>query len=318
VSILPFPQPSGFVPSWDAALSGFLLFKRAEGASPRTLLDYQKHIAQFFNRFPSGLSNPALRASVLESLAEPISPATYNLRLVYLRAFFRWCVEEGYLAADPTGRLKRRTASARIVQLDLKVLKQLLKLPDRSTFAGLRDFVLFLLTLDCGIRPGEALSLLVNDVNLLACQVTIRAESAKTRLSRTLPISQVTALAIGELVKSRHPRWNEEIPLFCSASGLPLGDEWSRRVSEYGKTLGIRLRAYDLRHAFALNYLRNGADAFTLQKTLGHRDMAMTRRYVALTDQDLRTVHSTASPVRALIPERHRVRKVRKEGINHT
>lgn len=311
MSILPFPQPSGFVPSWDSALRCFLLFKRAEGASPRTLLDYQKHITQFFNRFPSGLSNPALRACLLQYLAEPISPATYNLRLVYLRAFFLWCVEEGCLAADPTNRLKRRKASARIVQLDLTVLKKLLELPDRETFAGLRDYALFLLTLDCGIRPGEALSLLVNDVNLLACQVTIRAENAKTRVSRTLPLSQVTTLAIGELVKSRHPRWSEEAPLFCSVSGRFLGDEWSRRVADYGKILGIRLRAYDLRHAFALNYLRNGADAFTLQKTLGHRDMAMTRRYVALTDRDLEKVHRTASPVQALVPERHVVRKKR-------
>jgi site-specific recombinase XerD len=249
----------------------------------------------------------------LEYLAEPISPATYNLRLVYLRAFFLWCVGEGYLTADPTTRLKRRRASARIVQLDLKVLKKLFELPDRSTFAGLRDYALFLLTLDCGIRPGEALSLLVNDVNLLACQVTIRAENAKTRVPRTLPISRVTAMAIGALVKSRHPRWNDEAPLFCSASGRPLGDEWSRRVSDYGKTLGIRLRAYDLRHVFALEYLRNGADAFTLQKTLGHRDMAMTRRYVALTDRDLEKVHRAATPVQDLVPERHVVRGLEKK-----
>jgi hypothetical protein len=39
--------------------------------------------------------------------------------------------------------------------------------------------------------------------------------------------------------------------------------------------------------------------------------MAMTRRYVALTDSDLEKVHRTASPVQALVPERHVVRKKR-------
>jgi len=41
-------------------------------------------------------------------------------------------------------------------------------MPDKTTFAGLRDYTMLLLTLDTGIRPKEALSLQVDDINLRA------------------------------------------------------------------------------------------------------------------------------------------------------
>ncbi|NLI11917.1 MAG: hypothetical protein GX425_04690 [Peptococcaceae bacterium] len=51
-----------------------------------------------------------------------------------------------------------------------------------------------------------------------------------------------------------------------------------------------------------------------LQRTLGHTDLTMTKRYVALTEQDLRQQHTIASPLNVLLPQRHRIRKVNNSG----
>ena len=78
----------------------------------------------------------------------------------------------------------------------------------------------------------------------------------------------------------------------------------------YSNKLGQKIRPYNLRHCFALMYLRNGCNAFGLQKTLGHTDMSMTRKYVNLTGEDLQEAHRTASPLNKIAPvKRKRIRK---------
>lgn len=298
--------------TWEEALQGFLFWKKAQGLAERTLTDYRKHVSQLFHRFPTAFSTPKLKPALLEYMSQQVKPATFNLRLIYLRTFFDWCIQEGILTENPLTGFKKKKAEGRIVNIDEAILTKLLSLPQKDTFAGLRDYALLLLTMDTGIRPKEALTLRVEDINLRSLEVNIRSEEAKTRVSRTLPLSPVTANAIRDLISARHRAWKNSTPVFCSSEGTAMtAIKWGDRLEMYSKSLGLHIRPYDLRHAFALQFLRNGGQAFALQRTLGHTDLTMTRRYVSLTQQDLRQQHSIASPINTLLPQRQRVRKVK-------
>ena len=300
-------QPRDIVPL-------FLTFKRASGISPRTQKDYEKALSLFFSRFPDALDYP--RERTMEFLSGYENPSTYNLHFAYLKVFWDWTMSEGYFRGDrhPLDGLKKRKPRGRIVQLEEKEVHALLQQPDKNTYAGFRDYCLLLLQIDTGIRPGEALQLMSDDFHREKGEVIVRAEVAKTRTPRILPLAFPTVAAIGKLLSSRPEGW-EESPIFAGETGEPLQEtSWSRRVAAYGKKCGLTITAYHLRHAAALLLLRKGADAFTVQNILGHSTMTMTRTYVNLTTEDTRRGHGKAGVLLSILgkeaPKNQRVRKL--------
>lgn len=292
--------------SAEVLLALFLFEKKAEGRSPRTIRDYEEHITAFFRRFPSALSSAgALREAVLAYFAESVKPATFNIRRAYLKAFFSFLLREGVIEENPI-RFARRKDEGRARAVPEEALQKLLEVPDKKTFAGLRDYVLFLFILDTGIRPGEALKLRREDFDLQAFEVTVPAEVAKTRKKRTLPLSPVVAREVKRLLSLRPLEW-QEAPVFCSSEGEKLSvAAFARRVRRYSREIGYPVTPYDLRHSFAVLFLRNGGNVFALQRTLGHADLTMTKRYLALTQEDLKKEHERATPVARLVKKRVR------------
>lgn len=285
-------------------LSLFLDFKRAEGVSPRTVQEYDENVRRFFRLYPEAAKEPVeARQAMLSYLAEAKNPYTYNLRLTYLNAFYTWAEnEEFWPGPNPCRGFKRRRTEPRIVEHEEEVLRALLKLPDQSTYTGRRDYALILLSLDTGIRPGEAFQLKLSDVDLTRHIVSIQEAYAKTRKARVLPISNFTVKAIRRLIEARPGDWGDSVPLFATYEGKPMNRHaWILRIRRYSQKLGRPIRPYDLRHVFALTFLRRGGHVFALQKTMGHTDLSMTKRYVALTQEDLASVHREASPVNALV-----------------
>ena len=192
-------------------------------------------------------------------------------------------------------------------------LERLLKLPDTRTYAGIRDKALILLTLDTGIRPCEGHGLLISDINLEAGTVTIRQEVAKTNRGRTLYMVAQTVRAIRALIRVRPAEWDDsKVPVFATESGGRMDkDSWGDRMEDYSAKLGTKVRAYDLRHAFAIRYLRNGGNCFMLQRLLGHTRPDQTIQYLHFLNHDLDMDHGKASPVLGLATAQRRVRLVR-------
>ncbi|MFA4886563.1 MAG: site-specific integrase, partial [Desulfotomaculaceae bacterium] len=88
--------------SWEDSLKDFLFWKKAQGLADSTLSEYNRHVRHFFKLHPDAFSPDKLKSAVLQHLGQDgIKPATYNLRLTYLRHFFSWCITENLLPGNP-------------------------------------------------------------------------------------------------------------------------------------------------------------------------------------------------------------------------
>jgi site-specific recombinase XerD len=91
-------------------------------------------------------------------------------------------------------------------------------------------------------------------------------------------------------------------PLFVSIGGNRSGTRMTpsgifQVVQKAGQVAGLTgVGPHDLRRTFAVNYLRHGGNLFELQILMGHTDLTVLRRYVALAETDLAQAHRAASP----------------------
>lgn len=289
----------------------FLNFKRAEGLRPRTIEDYEdtlKDFAKFYD-VDSPIDPEVLEEALLSFFKSKADkqPATYNRPYQNLHAFFEWCVGHDYLQSNPIkdlGLKKKRDDGDSIRHLSPDKLNKLIEAIDVSTYAGLRDYAIIMLTLDTGIRPKEAFSLTIDDIDFNELIVTVRKEHAKTKKERKLPISPATAHALMKLIEATPEEWGNYV--FYSTSGVPYtSDAWAKRMQTfYQKKLGFRVTPYMLRHTFAISFLRNGGHVFALKYALGHTTTGTTQRYVQLVSQDIKDQHRIASPVKNVARKR--------------
>jgi site-specific recombinase XerD len=95
------------------------------------------------------------------------------------------------------------------------------------------------------------------------------------------------------------PEARPDDPLFANHLGRPLTRDALRHlISRIGQCAGIpNANVHRFRHTFAINFLRNGGNAYTLQRLLGHSTMEMVKTYFAQSAQDDSDNHRRASPV---------------------
>jgi len=84
----------------------------------------------------------------------------------------------------------------------------------------------------------------------------------------------------------------DDSPLFRNRFGHRLtGDAIASTLDRISTRAGIRLSAHALRRTFALLSLRAGCDIVSLQRLMGHADVAMTSHCLQQVDGDLIEAH---------------------------
>lgn len=167
----------------------------------------------------------------------------------------------------------------------------------QNSFVGVRDYAIFLIFIDTGIRLSELCGLRVQDVR--KNQIVIRM--TKNLHERTVFPSEKTQRAVQDYMKLRgslHHDW-----LFVNNENEPLKKRSIQtRFEKYKEELQFKkqLSPHILRHTYAKRSIISGMDAFSLAKLLGHSDLSITKRYVNLWGHDLEEMAKKYSSINKL------------------
>lgn len=137
-----------------------------------------------------------------------------------------------------------------------------------------RDYCLFLLMLDTGLRLSEVTGLQLEHVNLAANYVIVAHGKGDKR--RTVGIGPDTASVLLEYIGER-----KQGPLFLTYDDKPLHPPGVYQALErIAERAGIYFSPHQLRHTNATFRLMNEMPPEQVQQQLGHSSFDITRRYV--------------------------------------
>ncbi len=159
---------------------------------------------------------------------------------------------------------------------------------------NLRDYCLFTLGINSGLRISDLLKLTIADVMEKGKpKDRIRLREKKTNKYKEFPLSDNAKSAIKEYLKTRNYTENE--PLFISRKnkGFLLRQQAYKIINDVAKSVGIKekIGTHTLRKTFGYHAYNKGYDITVIQKLFNHSSPSVTLRYIGITQDDLDNVY---------------------------
>jgi integron integrase len=287
---------------------------RTKHYSRKTEQAYEHWVRQFVlfhgRRHPRRMGNREI-AAFLNHLANvrQVSASTQNLALAAILFMYRHTlgVDVGYVRGVERAKQPKRLPNV----LEPSEVKAVL-----TNMRGVTRLCA-LLMYGSGLRLSEVVALRVKDVNFQGHELVVR--SGKGNKDRLVPLPRTAEPALrAQLDRGRH-RHREDVRAGIHTTGIPPGlarklpraeVDWpwqyvfpasrvwrdasgtlrrdhlhpsavQRAVPVAARAAGLekRVTCHTLRHSFATDLLRNGADIRTIQELLGHSDLRSTMIY---------------------------------------
>ena len=216
-------------------------------------------------------------------------------RVSSLKRFFRYCLRERHVAADPTLRLDAPKRAPRFPKgLSEADVEALLAAPDTGAALGLRDRAMLETLYATGLRVSELVALKLHEVDLNANVVRTFGKGAKQRL---VPLGEVAAEWIARYVKERKRTVSDTLFITGRGRGMTRQAFW-HLIRRYAKRAipGKAISPHALRHAFATHLINHGADLRVVQLLLGHADISTTQIYTHVARERLKRLHARHHP----------------------
>lgn len=271
--------------------------------SPKTIENYDRYLKRFFEfaeiKTEEELTEEIIRKYRLwlarqktENNSE-LKKQTQNYYIIALRQFLKYLAKRG-VNAVPAEKIELAKQKPREIEfLDEPELERLLNSASGNSLEELRDKAILETLFSTGLRVSELCSLNRDSINLEKGEFFVRGKGDKLR-----------PVFISESAKSAVKNYLEKRTDISEAlfARQRRGDESDLRLTPRSMQRILKKRAakagiskkvtpHQLRHMFATDLLRNGADLRSVQMMLGHSNISTTQIYTHFTDRQLKEIH---------------------------
>ena len=267
----------------------FLVRKKTEGKSVRTLEQYQLHLSkllQDLNKPLDKITEDDLFLYLARYQKTRNVSNTYldNMRLVF-SSFFTWCNNKGYISKNPTIGLEPIKSEKKIKKpFSDEELEKL-----RRACIQERDLALIEFLYSTGVRASELVTLNRDDIDLNSKNVIVYGKGSK---EREVYLTATACLHLKEYLKTRN---DDNEALFVTTrkpynrltvAGL------EHILKDLGKSAGVeKCHPHRFRRTMATNVLRKGAPLEEVKELLGHTKLDTTMSYCTINKDNVKHTH---------------------------
>ncbi|MBI1300332.1 MAG: site-specific tyrosine recombinase XerD [Alphaproteobacteria bacterium] len=261
-------------------------------ATTDQLKDYLKDLSEKANEKGDKRSKTAVR--------------TIARRLSALRQFYRFLVSEGVREDDPTSTIESpkqgRTLPKTLSEEEVAILIE--TAGTKGTPESVRLVCLLEMLYATGLRVSELVGLPLSAIGEKQDFIMVSGKAGRERM---VPLSKPAKEALNKYLDVRKHHVSEEgstekwlFPSKTSDTGHLTRQRFAQLLKDLAKETSIdndRVSPHVLRHAFATHLLNNGADLRSVQKMLGHADIATTQIYTHILNEDAKRTVEEKHPL---------------------
>lgn len=266
--------------------------------SPNTLAAYQNDLSWLLSFCEQQEMNPLdmqledLQHFAVQLHEHQIGPTSQARILSGIRSFYKYLLLSGEIEQDPTELLESPHLGERLPEvLSTDEIDQIQKSIDLSKPEGQRNKTIIEVLFSCGLRVSELVNLKLSNLYLEEGFVRVMGKGSKERL---VPISSKAISELQYWFMDRNLmkiQQGEEDYVFLNRRGKHLTRTMilimlKRQAVAAGITKTIS--PHTLRHSFATELLKGGADLRAIQAMLGHESIGTTELYMHIDTTTLR------------------------------
>ena len=229
-----------------------------------------------------------------------MEPTTIARRLVSIKVFFRYLVEEQIVKNDITDILEGPRKRLQLPGfLTEEEVDRLIAAYTGNDILTIRNRAIIEVLYASGLRASEITRLRLDKVEFNENYLRVIGKRDKERV---VPFGREASGCMAAYLREARPKLDKSgkaLEFFLSRTGKALTREriWMI-VTEAARIAGIEKDIYPhmLRHSFATHLLSHGADLRVIQEMLGHADISTTQIYTHMDSSRFANAHQQFHP----------------------